>query len=95
MPRSLYQDEYGLHLAAMGFKFPSHKQSGRKYINVHGKTTWADPNKRILLVTYRPYKSESNFRRLSDAKASLMREKPIDWQIIDAFTGKVYDYPKR
>ena len=96
MPLLPYRDDYGDHLADMGFKYPTHKKPGRKYINVHGRVTYADPNKRIMLVTYRPFKSESYFRRLSDAQAALKRDKPspIDWQIVDSFTGKVFDYPR-
>lgn len=66
----------------------------REYINVYGKKTYADPVKRIMLVTYRPNKSESYFLTLKDAQAARKKENPIDWQIVNSYSGKVLDYPR-
>lgn len=82
--------EYGEWLEERGFIYP-HKVHGNEnftvYKNVHGTVKKAYPDKKYMLVTYTPRKSESHYSTLEEAK---QRQPKIGhWQILDAMTGDI------
>lgn len=87
-----FSQDYGEHLKSLGYKYPTHDQVGKEYINVHGDIDEASIDKPYVLVTYEPEKAEYHHKNVQDAFRTLqgMDPKPDHWQIIHSITGEVH-----
>ena len=82
---------YQNYLQTLGFKFPTHSQSGLYYTNVHGNQAKINPNYPIGLITYTPNKSEQYYQTTEEASLHLPHSG--HWQVMNMITGEIMIEP--